>query len=293
MVEQILCLRKRGQSNEKKFLSFLLVFCMFSFAFLLPVNASSDNFSVDEEHDKQIVEMLKAEMLQANGVARRSQTDEIDANEAQNLYDDYINYCTTKDVEPFADNTLEEFSEIAAENYSIAPRSASIAVLRLEGKNVANSMTALGYLMTGETLKHALQDNPPDLTWNAGNKYSNIVKSTTAYASLMNSIITQLHSTTGNYWSDDGHYSLGELTGHISNPDVLLSLHNVDYIAGAEKVNGKWDVYIRFFDTYDFGGIRQFDNPVLQWANDVGEDLEEMGVVVPYDIICYTKSTVQ
>ena len=71
----------------------------------------------------------------------------------------------------------------------------------------------------------------------------------------------QFDNQPNNYWSCDGSVNFE------SPDDVLLSIHCATYLAGAEKLYGVWNIYIRFFDTYDFNYHDWSDIIKMQRAN--------------------------
>lgn len=239
--------------------------------------------SPEEQTAKQAVMELKQEIA----AVQEDMPEAIVLSAEDNwIYEEYELY-REENFLPDSSVTLSQFSEYADESFNIAPYDASISVIRSAGKLAANNAASLGFRMVGLTFGHAFQDNPSDLTWNAGNTYSNDIKLSNQYKGLVSDIKAQLRGTSGSYWSEESSLA-------INDPmDVYLSLHNVDYLAAAEKVSGKWKIYIRFYDTYDFDYANASDYPaaIVTWANNWAADAQATGALVPYGITAYTQES--
>lgn len=236
-----------------RFLGILVVLLLF----LLPtgnIMASADS----EEDHKRIVDQLKFEIDSAKNVP----SPEIILEQEKVLIDSQINHML----------------------YA-TPLSLDKWLYRYQLSRWSEALIDAGLPMSGAFLFHSLQDEPSELVYEAGEGYSNTVKNSEVIKNFIKSFRSELPSS-GNYYSKTGSLTLDKPV------DVYLSLNKVSYIAGAEKINGSWKVYLRLYDTYDFehqnyttsNGV---PSAFVTWVNNHAADAQEAGAIVPYSITIY------
>ncbi|MBP2070612.1 hypothetical protein [Thermoanaerobacterium butyriciformans] len=250
-------------------------------------------------HDKMVVEQLKQEMHAAeqNSAAIDEMDKQLDVLTPK-LVEAYNEFSQNRIASHFFasdNNTITAFVDYAAEQGMIedtaeSKNAVTKALVRLSFKAVVTGGNALGYKFAAELLDHSLQDSPSDKSYNRGSTRSNQVQNSSEFKSIVKNIKSQLAKTSKTVWSDTGSTTLNSTT------DLFLALNKVSYIAGAEKVNGKWTIYIRFHDTYDFEYKDWMGAPGVSGAmatalNNYGAYANSIGAIVSYDIAIYTSAT--
>lgn len=243
--------------------------------------------TAQEKISKNYVEEIKKEMSNINiqdfSSSVRRQEENIETDKIMQEYESF----RSRELLPNTPETMRQFSQFAEETLDIGARAASIGVIRASGKQAAAVASSLGLRMIGTTFGNGFQDIPPDLSWSAGTEFSDEMKYSNQYKNLVAEIKSELSYNSGTYWSNSSSIA-------FSDPeDVWLSLHAMDYLAAAEKINGKWKIYIRFYDTYNFEyqNSSSYPQAIVAWANNWAVDAQELGALNPYTITAYTQET--
>lgn len=283
-------------SKLKKVFALFISVVMIGSANVMAFAAETDT----SYHDKMVVEQLKQEMHAAeqNSAAIDEMDKQLDVLTPKLVVEAYNEFSQNRIASHFFasdNNTITAFVDYAAEQGMIedtaeSKNAVTKALVRLSFKAVVTGGNALGYKFAAELLDHSLQDSPSDKSYNRGSTRSNQVQNSSEFKSIVKNIKSQLAKTSKTVWSDTGSTTLNSTT------DLFLALNKVSYIAGAEKVNGKWTIYIRFHDTYDFEYKDWMGAPGVSGAmatalNNYGAYANSIGAIVSYDIAIYTSAT--
>ena len=170
-----------------------------------------------------------------------------------------------------------------AEPYGNGPKPTKY-VIRSRMEAVVSGGRAAGYDMAADFLEHSLVDNPSDLTCENGSIYSNQIKNSAEYRSILDGVKNRLDNTSSTVYHTNSSTTLNSTT------DLHLALNRVSYSAEATKLKtGKWKIKIVFHDTYDFAyqdwnDYSGFTGSVATILNNYGVYAMEQGAVVGYDI---------
>lgn len=177
--------------------------------------------------------------------------------------------------------------QTSIDQMNVTPQALDTWVYRYQLSRWAEALIDAGLPMSGSFLFQSLADSPSDLTYQAGDDYSNRVKSSSVMKNFIKNFRSELPSS-GNYYSKSGSLTLN------SPKDLYLSLNKVSYLAGAEKVGSTWTVYVRVYDTYDFERANYttangVPSAFVTWVNNYAVDAQDAGAIVPYNIVIYIK----
>jgi len=129
-------------------------------------------------------------------------------------------------------------------------------------------------------LRYSLQDNPQNLDFKSGSRFSEEIKKSPEYQAVLASIIENLKK------NDDGKSMEGKRSLVFQTGDLYAGLHNTDLSYTATKVGNEWRVKVRITDRYDFDFMtpEQIADPKIRTINNMAYDDQLHGVIVPYDI---------
>ncbi|WP_164779669.1 RHS repeat-associated core domain-containing protein, partial [Paenibacillus kobensis] len=104
-----------------------------------------------------------------------------------------------------------------------------------------------GFYLTGELLRHSLQDKPSDLLLNDQSSYEvNLVKESAEYKQLLGSLLNSEQAKKDGYFYKDSSLS-------FESGDLKAAIHNAYFkIYGERQQDGAWKVTAAFSDVYDF-----------------------------------------
>lgn len=168
-----------------------------------------------------------------------------------------------------------------------AQATATKAVVRASMAAVVAGGSALGLYLSSQMLTHSLQDSPSNLTFNRGTVRSNQIKDSPAHKNLITTVKNRLRTQSGKLYSQTGSLT-------FSSPlDLNLSINKASYTLGAEKIGLRWDIYVRYHDTYNFeyqkwSSITNLPANAKTALNNYGALAQSIGAVVPYKVTIYT-----
>ena len=156
-------------------------------------------------------------------------------------------------------------------------------VIRSRMEMVVTGGRVLGYDMASYFLEHSLVDSPTDLSYANGSTYSNQIKNSAEYKSILSGIKSALRNTTKTT------YSTSDSTILNSTTELHLALNKVNYTVSATKSGGKWSITIVFSDIYNFeyaewGSYSNLSGTAATALNNYGVYAMEEGAVVAFDI---------
>ncbi|BBH21870.1 hypothetical protein Back11_32150 [Paenibacillus baekrokdamisoli] len=212
-----------------------------------------------EERDKAIVDQLKKEMQAAQS-----------------------NF-------PAQNQRLQSLHQPKVEPLIAINSSGEVDLLRATWGDAAITLRIAGLPMTCDFLIFSLDDHPVDLSYPANSNYSNKVHA----APAMNTFITDFKKrlpSTGSFYSESTSLALNSPT------DIYLSLHNVQVLTAAEKVNGVWTIYTRVYDLYNFeywnyDAAHSVPAKFVTLVNNSAVRSQEIGAIVPYNVTFFMQDT--
>ncbi|TVX88162.1 hypothetical protein [Paenibacillus agilis] len=162
-------------------------------------------------------------------------------------------------------------------------------LVRIQWRNGVIALVLAGFELTPRFLSHSLNDNPENLSYPAGSQYSEIVRNSTEFKSLIAKFKSKLPSN-GDYYSEQPHLILN------STKDLYLSLNKASVLIAAEKVNGSWKIYTRIHDKYDFeyanyNSSNGVPASFVTLVNNYAVASQQLGAIVPYHISFYMQDT--
>ena len=142
-----------------------------------------------------------------------------------------------------------------------------------------------GFLTSAWMLEYACQDNPNAIWRGTDSRIANLINNDPAYLSALDAKIRL--STNGKI---DGFLE----NVQFNTGDLYYSIHkSTVYVNGYRQSDGKWIIYARLTDTYDFTEVQTFMNDDKGWstkvglgtvANDIAVVSQRLGAIKPYDI---------
>ena len=198
----------------------------------------------------------------------------------QNNVNEFVEYAVSKGL---IQNTLEARVELEG---------ITKAYVRLQFKIVVTGGKLAGFDLAAECLDHSLQDEPSNVTYDAGSWQSDKVKDADAYKALISDVEKELKDYTENHYTKRGDITLS------SPEDVFLALNKVSYSLSAAKENGKWKVWVGIRDTYNFESQswEQYGDNIGSDAvtvlNNYADYAESIGAINEYNITIYTEDSI-
>ena|GEM_PF-3688749 len=287
---------------RKKVISFLisgsLLLSSVPISAMESANIYSQGFTVDSvlvgEDARDILTDLKNNGNQQEFSLERQSSNGLTIEEQRIMqaFDTYINTVNRSQVgKNSSEADIQAFVEYAVANGIIedTPINRTIVAIisaRVHMGIVATAGGVLGFKMAEAFLNHSLQDNPSTYTVNRDTTYSNQVKNSTAHANLIASVGNMLNTYSGTIYTQTGSVALNSTT------DLHLALNLASYILGAEKVGSSWNIYVRYYDVYDFApgdwSKLSLSGAAIAALNQAGYSAMSIGAVVPYGIEIYT-----
>lgn len=285
---------------KKKSLSLISIFI----ASLLVVSSLAFSQSAVEHNDdlyKDDVTLIKSMMNDAEG--NRTNAISISAEELEEIGDDYrqfverklesSNINSEKDMQHYYEKYFNEYIEYYAEQNGINLNDDGHTkhTLRALWTTAVGALVVAGYEHTPATIAHSLQDNPPTLEYQKNSTISSDIRYSSAYINIYNNFLRNLPSS-GVYYSDSGSFSL---TRANSSNDLYLSLHAVNYLIAAEKVNNEWTIYTWIYDYCDFKpekfNSNYEPNDFVTFVNNFAVLSQALGAIQTYPINIYIEDT--
>lgn len=164
----------------------------------------------------------------------------------------------------------------------------SKSILRAQFRTGAAAGAAVGCTTAAYMLNYSLQNSPADLKYDSNSKYA---------VQIMNSsecreIVNAFRNRAGNAerYTTNGSIALN------SSPDLYLAYNYVSYVATGERVGNRWNITIKFTDTYDFDYLVWedvlTDGPVIVAICNYAAYAQTIHAIVPYDIEITVKTSV-
>ena len=162
------------------------------------------------------------------------------------------------------------------------------SIVRAEFYTGAIALYSAGYDMSGDFLRHSLNDTPSDLNFPIYSPESEKVHWSSAFQGELQKFKNSLPSY--------GTYVTRKTSVALDTPtDLKLSLHNVSITFAAQNIYGMWrivtevkDLYNFEYQIYDGNGI---SSTFITLANDYAYAAQNTGAIVPYDIFIYIQDT--
>lgn len=183
--------------------------------------------------------------------------------------------------------TVEEFVQYAVDQGVIQDepvQKAAItkAVVRAEFKAVVAGGNAAGYTTAAAFLNHSLQDTPSNLSYSSGTTYSDQIKKSSEYKSILNKFKSDVKGKKLTQRTTSGSTTLNSTT------DLHLAYNKVSYTAYGTKKNSTWTLNVVFTDTYDFEKESwknaMTSNAAVTAINNYAAYAQSLGAIVPYKI---------
>ena len=245
---------------------------------------------VSGEDAKNIVFDLKSSSVNSDSMPENT-PEHLSSIKEQFIVREFETFLESKNLnlnEGFTPENVQEFLDYAVETGIIKDRDASLKdIVRASMLLVSAGGSMVGLTLSSFLLTHSCQDSPPDYTGNRGSTLSNIVKNSSEHKDLMTVVKFHLGGETGQYYSLTGSMTLK------STSDLNLALNKVSFILGAEKIGTRWDIYVRYYDVYNFeylkwSKITNLPQNAKTALNNYGHLAQSIGAVVPYSITIYT-----
>lgn len=267
----------------KKLSILALSVCLLSFN-VLPIYAQdTSEFSIEEEIDKQITLELKEELENVTPM---------DPNEIELLVD--LNaYMTENNIGNFSELTDEDISNFIDQEYinlNLNARGIGKEAVRASFAAIVACGYAAGCTLSAELLSNSLQDYPSSVSYEAGCARSLELHNSSTYNDVIRDFKDALDSlpSSKQYHSTYGSFKLDD------DLDLYMGINYADYLIAAEKVNGRWQIYMRVDDIYDFDhkAWEEVTSPTTAAGvalNNYGDYAESIGAIVPFDVYMYNQ----
>jgi len=192
------------------------------------------------------------------------------------------------------ENDLEKFAQYAVERGIIedtpqAIQSFTVEFLRAQFRTAASIGESMGAPHAANFLRHSLQDNPINVSFNAGTVESDWILNSAECQAIINNFKNHVKGSSSTLYTTSGSTTLN------STRDLHLALNKVSYVAsGTKNSSGVWTLNITFTDTYNFekaAWLEMSNSALVTIINNYAVYAQEQGAIVPYGITIKTRTT--